>query len=278
MYGLGLSGIGMLRHPQTTSGLFVPNAVQFDGTNDYMTRDNGNFAMSELVCAFWARLPTTSSGGIVYQHLWGLDFELNVQTGVTIILNRNATQINWQIFIADWDPFGPDGPVANIRWQRAGLLSSSFTASAWHHYYARMRFTNNTFDLRMDGTSVGGITDFNPFALAATGWDRGPGVFAGAMDQDGKGDPSYFPAFNGDVGQFWYGHPNTGFGTAWDYTDFVNADGTPKNLGTGIIHGYTPQMYLINPAATFNQNTGSIGDFALTGSLVNVSGPTVWNT
>lgn len=268
----------LIRQRLGATGPFVPNAVQFDGTNDYMQGNNGNFNMSELVTAFWARLPNSGNGGTIYQRLWGIDFESQVQTGLSINLTRNATQINWTINIFDWDPFGPDGPTATVRWTRTGLLSSSFLAGAWHHYYARMRFTNNTFDLRIDGTAVAGITDFNPSSLAAIGWEIGPGVFGGSMGDDGGGNPAYFPSFNGEIAQFWYGHPNTGFGTAWAYTDFVNADGTPKNLGNGIVQGYTPQLYLVNPAAAFNQNGGSTGNLILTGALTNVSGPTVWNT
>lgn len=226
----------------------VGNAVDFDGTNDYLTRGAGLTGAADAttgILSCWIRL----DGGDA------ADQFLLADSNVDGYVNRNSAN-KFRIGLT-----GVGGSPTFIF-----DTTSTYTASAtWLHILASWNtnfiagnklshlYVNDVSNKTVASDSGGAFTvDYTKADWGIGGQVGGSGKFNGCMTE------FYFAP-----GQF------LDFSNSTNRRKFISAIGKPVDLGVdgSTPTGSAPIIYLNNPAATFGTNKGTGGNFTITGTL-----------
>lgn len=233
-----------------------PNAVGFDGTNDYATRGAGltGAADSKLLSgSFWIKTnadgsqyyvvnAATAAGGGTARNLLhkGVSDLIGIQgnnSAGTIILNISTTANSVE---------AADGWV-NV------LFSVDLSDTAKRHIYI-----NDVSDLATVTTYTDDTIDF-------TQADWGLGA-----------RPDGSNKLNGALAEVWYAPGQyIDLSIESNRRKFISASGGPVGLGNdgSAPTGTAPPIYMKDPAATFGSNSGTGGAFTVTGALEDVAPP-----
>lgn len=220
------------RRPVAAAGGFNYHATQFD-TSSYLTRSGGLSGLSDgktFTLSFWVKMVAADN---VEAHL----FDISAATGNDglRVYRRN------------------DGYLAVFAYSGVGTVildSSSYTntirqADGWTHLLIKVNMASgilyykNGVEQHYSNTLTDANINFDTSVNCYVGWNCN--VFG-----------------NCRLSEVWF---NTG--TTPVYSDFVSA-GKPKDL-TAL---GTPLLYLPNAYGSFQTNSGSGGNFTVTGTLI----------
>lgn len=229
---------------------FFPNAVNFDGSNDYMYRGAGLAGASDAATGIF--------------HCW---FRITSATNA-IITNTNQTLRfgfgggnNLSLYLSD-------GGSNSITFSG----STNYTGGTWHSllwsWNTNFSAGNKISRLYVDDAIPAGTLSDTSSAFntdyTQTEW------YIGATNSSGANK------FSGDVSQIYLA-----FGQFLDFSvvanrrAFITAANKPVNPGVdgSLPTGTSPTVYLSNNAANFQTNNGTGGGFPTVGALVDVTGP-----
>jgi hypothetical protein len=237
------------RRRYVPSSHYFKNAVgaHFDGTNDHLNleRSSATANSTRHVISFWFNV----TGGIGTNRYFG---QATSSRWYTRLDSANTLTIQFR------DTSG----VINWLW----TTNATFTSSGWHHIFAYIDTTSaGDSILYVDGIADVGSPTIQIESVMRTGaknWAIGAMV-------GGSGNS----AFPGDLAEFWMGDPGRVV-TALDLLSFIS-NGKPRNLGLQgeIPFNIQPSFYLQGNNTAFHINSGSAGDFTLTGALTSITPP-----
>ncbi len=232
-------------------------AVNFDGTNDYLTRgavltglpnNNGIGTLS-----FWIRAgrayTAVASGGAVIATGSTFDHGLCVQLA-------NSADGRLQIRGSDKNGNG----VLDLRSNTVAPIS---TIGAVYHVLA-------SFNPEIAGSNKLYINDANQTNLvsrvdAAFGWAEAGANFAIGALANGT------TRVNGDLGEIWFHNTYIDLSVQANRRKFITAAGKPADLGINgeKVMGTRPQLYMAGPPGQWNTgvNRGTGGNFTIHGAV-----------
>lgn len=228
-------------------GSYNPNAVEFDGTNDYLTRGGTltGIADSKLwtVSAWFRRnaLSTAVDQGI-------LDTTAPDQT-----IEFEGTGGTDGLLVIDAD----GGAVVDVD---VGIINDT----NWHHLLYSFDMANAaTRKIYIDDVDVTGSATFVAYVDSVIDFDGSAEYSIGASTGGGGG-------FDGDIADFWYDA-----GTFLDLSveanrrKFISANGMPKYLGAdgSLPTGSPPDIFLSGDTENWHTNRGTGGGFTENGAL-----------
>jgi len=229
-------------------GDFAVNAVDFDGTNDYLTRGAGLTGAADSstgILSVWLRL----DGGN------GANMEVWCDDALFIEFIRDSTDRFKAILY---------NAAGNSRLEFRTV--TQYTANAaWRHFLLSW---NTAFSAsnKLSHLYVNDVSDKSVVSDIAASFNidytRGNWGF-GAV-------PSASQKFNGCMAEFYFAMGQyLDFSVEANRRKFISATGKPVSLGAdgSLPTGSAPTVYLNNPAASFGTNKGTGGNFTITGTL-----------
>lgn len=248
-----LTGVGALVAALPPS--FTVDAVNFDGTNDYMTRGanlTGIADSSTGILSAWVNLNAAPAGGLnVFTNdlfTASLGIDLNNDDKVYIDI-AESTFTDYLGLISTGTVTSTDGWVHILASWNVNFTSGSRVA----HLYI------NDADNLAINTDTGGA--FSASLAASSNW------FVGT-------DPSTTTLSDFDAAELYYAPGQfLDFSVVANRRKFIDATGKPVDLGSdgSTPTGSVPAVYLHiddgEAAANFATNAGSGGDFTVTGAL-----------
>jgi len=225
---------------------YAANAVDLDGTNDFLTRGAGLTGAIDSqtgILSTWVRLDGGDATAM----------NLLTDSASNQIIRRNGAN-NFSFDLTNG---------ANFYTFRS---TTAYTASGtWRHVLASWN-TNFTSGNRLGHLYVNDVSDFtlgsesaSAFLIDYTLADWGIGA---RPDGNGK--------LNGCLSEFYFAPGQfLDFSVQANRRKFISATGKPVDLGAdgSLPTGTAPIIYLNNPAGTFGTNKGTGGNFTVTGTL-----------
>lgn len=224
------------------------NAAEFDGSNDYVSRGSNLSGVSD------------SSQGIL--SMW-IEADTNNNDEYLFSMGSSSSE-QMQFYFSSGNIFIQfDGSGSRYRWLTGGIS----TGTVYHLLFS--------WDMDPGGSKV-----FNSYINDASSGSNTLD-FGGAFSLDYTSNPvavgTYYVSlgnsvyrYDGKIGAFYFAPGQyLDFSTESNRRKFVNADGTPVNLGAdgSTPTGSQPAVFLNNKYDSFESNLGSGGDFTVTGSL-----------
>ena len=234
------------------SGTYEPNAVKFDGTNDYLTRgaDLTGIADSKSgIFSCWIRVdnPQTSSHQYIFENLMSTNSFSLVKSlnGGVLLMADNAAATNILSISSSVTSVTGSAKFYHI------LISWDLAASASHIYISDVA----------DQTVTTRTNDTIDYAQASANWAVGART-DGSNKFDGAISDLYFAP-----GQY------LDFSTESNRRKFIDASGLPVSLGAdgSTPTGTAPAIYLKGDYTGFGTNSGSGGNFTVNGALEKAS-------
>lgn len=240
---------GALSSPVATSTVdvqepFTVNAVNFDGTNDYLTKaaqltgaaDGGNFAIS-----LWFQSGADATPRHFIDGAANL-FRLAVDTGnkLTGDFRLVAGTISFQF----------------------GSTTSLLVAGGWYHILVSYTSATQTLHVYIDDVSE--TLDFSTTNANDMDWTQILRMFH-------LTGPSQL--MNGDIAEFWLDDNYIDFSVEANRRKFIGSDGKPVNLGANgeLPLGAAPLVFFSGATADWHTNKGTGGGFTENGALTDAT-------
>lgn len=229
-----------------TPGPFSANAVNFDGTNDYLTRGAGLTGQADgkkLIISVWVQ--RGADGG--EQHIIS-------NTGATVHLRFNPSQkIDIRI-----------DQISGVAWN-ANTTNTFPTASTdWLHLLLGMDTVTSKRALYVNdvlqSVESESFTADSTVDMTRSDWSIGSSTSGSSK-------------FNGDMAEVYYTDEFLDFAVEENRRLFIDADGKPVDLGSD---GSTPTtniplVFFSGDTSTWHTNDGDGGGFTETGDLTTAS-------
>lgn len=230
---------------------YIPNAVDFDGTNDFLSLTTaliGGPTSGKLSGSLWFRLDGGDGSFLVLAN-----FRNSITHNGPAIARTTGNKI--QIIAQDTTD------ASELFFQ----TTASFTASATWHNILFSYDLNNASGARTPLLYIDGAADLNVTTDTGTG---GTDVWGTTINQLNIASvPGGTSKWNGCIAESWYAP-----GVQIDFTNAVNvakfiSGGKPVNLGSdGTATGFTPLIYLPNAFGTVGANASTGGNFTINGA------------
>ena len=231
------------------AGPYVANAVDFDGTNDYLLRGSdltGTVDSSTGILSAWLRFDggNGTNLGALYNDTQNVRLVKNSSDKLRMVLGTSAGGTKQLIF----------------------ETATAYTAGAtWLHILASWD-TNFSAGNKIGQLYVNDANDYSLVSDTATAFNVDYTAANWSVGARTVGDQT----LNGCMADLYFA-PNQylDFSVEANRRKFISASGKPVNLGSdgSLPTGSAPIVYLNNPAASFGTNKGTGGDFTITGSL-----------
>lgn len=225
---------------------FPVNAVDLDGTNDYLTRGAGLTGAADStqgILSFWLRL---DGGDASTMYLFADDslfVEVARNTSNKIYVNLYGTFILLSLTTTSTYTSGAGWTHVLMSWD------TNFSAgNKLSHIY------KNDVDDK--------VVSSDPNAAANVDYTRSNWVIGATAAGGSK--------LNGCLAEFYFAPGQyLDFSNSANRRKFISAAGKPVDLGVdgSLPTGTAPIIYLNNPAASFGTNKGTGGNFTITGTL-----------
>jgi hypothetical protein len=230
---------------------YTANAVNFDGTNDYLTRGadlTGNADGKEGIVSLWVNFAAAGNGAV--QELF---------------CSRDATNIGIQVVRLADNTFRLLGRATAGTTILTIISNSTYTsASGWVHLLLSWNLAATAGWLYVD--------DANDQAAGATFTD---GTIEYTKTEHAVGATHVGNGkLNGDMAELYVNYAtHLDLSVEANRRKFISAAGKPVSLGANgsIPTGSQPIIYLANPTATWQNNLGSGGNFTENGALTDAS-------
>lgn len=240
--------------PSISPPNYIPLAVTFDGTNDYLKKTSGASCTdsSKFTFSFWARrnAPITQDWIFAIHSVGGpgddkrLDIRFDGATAPLLINAKNSSGT-----------------------ELLEVLTSNIGDTDWHHYMG-------SFDVTDTGKRhlyVDGISDLATINIYTSG----------TIELSGGASPNYIVAnqvdlggsalmFNGDMAQFYFeSDVYIDLSVAANRAKFISPTGRPVNMGPNgtVPTGSRPDFFLDGALAGWATNKGTGGGFTTVGTL-----------
>lgn len=231
---------------------YAPNAVTFDGTNDYMLRGAALTGLTDAKVgsvSFWIKLNGSNNA---QQTIFAID-DTGGTTGQFLIIRsvNNTFRIvgNNSAGTAILDLRTILTYTAGPKWLNV-LASWDLGAGTTNMYINnvsdknQITATNDTIDYTKTNSAIGIALGLNPANI-----------------------------LNADISEIWFTNTYIDFSSAPNRAKFIDSNGYPVSLGAT---GNTPTgtaaiVYLNGSASTFQTNAGTGGNYTVTGSLTNTN-------
>ncbi len=239
-------------------GLYHANAVNFDGTNDFLKRGANltNIADGKvLTFSAWVKRGTDGVNHFLLSSMDAVNGNANIRTQIDI-----TTDDRFQVV-------GRSGPGVGVGTIQLLVQSSADVldaADGWVHCLfscdltdtaKRHMYINDVSDLAV-------ITTYNNATLDLATADWGVG-----------GRPGGNNKMNGDVADLWFDDVYIDFSTEANRRKFIDSRKKPVFLGTDGSGptGTAPSLFLSGATSAWHTNDGSGGGLTLTGTLTTSS-------
>lgn len=236
---------------------YAPNAVNFDGTTTYLTNASnltGIAGGKTGSVSFWFR-PGTSSNA--EEDILSITFPSSVAT-------TNRLVVYYLPLTGDFKVIGRNSSGATILQ----------IATATHAYTSTSTYYNVliSWDLSASSTNIfiNNVSDKTVTLVTNDTIDYA--VSSGAFNV-GHGSASNPFLLNGDISELYFNLNYIDFSVSGNRAKFIDSNGYPVSLGAdgSTPTGAQPILYLSQPAASFQTNEGSGGNFTVTGSITNAT-------
>jgi len=236
--------------PPAPTTEYTANAVNFDGTNDYLRRgsDMTGAADSKLLTfSFWLRLADTASGAkIIYNN-----------TGSAILLYANGSSISFGL------KNSAGTTITNAR------ITNTAVANEWYHVLVSVDMADTaSSSMYLNDEVSGTFFSPNPFIDENIAISKAEHSIGSAANTTQK--------FNGDLADIWIDYDTfIDFSVEANRRKFISASGYPVNLNAdgSLPTGAPPDIFLSGDTATWHTNKGTGGGFTEGGALTD--GPSV---
>lgn len=237
-----LSAIG-----QPNTGAYATNATKFSGTNNYIvTASNLTGITNSKVgsISLWIRIDATTNAAIIQIESFSFSY----------------FQVDWNITVAN------NFTIKATNSSGTTILQISTSAgyspgSIWYNLLASWNLATATTNLYINN-----VSDKTATTVTNDTIDYAPS--SGEFFVGGE-ILNQFNCVNGALSEIWFDPTST-----IDFTNSANrakfiSTGFPVNLGSAgqTPTGSSPILYLKNPASTFYTNSGTGGNFTVTGML-----------
>lgn len=236
------SGVG------SGGGSYTVQAVNFDGSNDYLTRGadlTGNANSKLFSCSFWIK--RSSVGTVYYLAEFGNALVAFIRFSSSNILRFYGTDtVGGVVFVLE-------------------TSSAIGDTTAWHHVCASGNTgVTNSLRVYVDGIDRTSIVSQN--TTPQIDWTNTEHSIGSRYDGSSK-----IPA---DIAEFWWTNTEEiDFSVQANREKFRSATGKPVNLGSdgSTPTGTAPLIYLHTTEPNWHVNAGSGGGFTENGALTTAS-------
>ena len=234
---------------QTISGGYVAEAVDFDGTSDFLNTTSFT--------------STSSKEGIISMWFYWDDIAWTSGTERLISLGTDSSQVRLELRA------GSNGRVvftgknnANANLFQYVTPSATFTGSTWYHLLVSYDLANAQFDVFVNDT------DFAPSPTLVD--DSIEAVTRAGIGVGFTGSGALWNGFMADV---FYDQVYVDLSVLANRRKFIDSAGKPVNLGLdgSTPLGSQPDMFLSGPTANWYTNKGKSGGFTETGEITTAS-------
>lgn len=231
---------------------YFANAVEFDGANDYLRRTNiiHGSASSTGSISFWVRLDADTEGSDYYEVIQG---SVNGVSDELLSVIFGVVEQQFFVTMNNYDIFAVTTPNISLPTGWLNFLAS-WEIDAGQNFKTFHVYINDT--IALDSVS----DDVNESTIAyntLNHWMVGE-YFDGTFKLNGGLADLYFAP-----GQF------LDFSVQANRRKFIDAAGKPVSLGAdgSTPTGSTPAIYLKGDHTNFEVNSGTGGNFTVTGAL-----------
>ncbi|MGE0252004.1 MAG: hypothetical protein AB7G80_04990 [Dongiaceae bacterium] len=259
--------------------VYRANAAIFDGSSDYMARDNDFLGAEEndVLFSCWMYIPSFSLTGVkTLTGLGGwLDGDENERFGLLVNITPESAAANSAFKISvlgDFcnDDFGGPG-LSNHGW----TTLYSYQRDTWYHLLYRVSNAGpHQFYINNQEATV--ASAFNNAEYFSFYSDSPNNMTVGAVTS--PGDKQTYQYFYGYIAEFWL---DTSLLSPFDMSlaakrrTFIDPNNKPAYLGPhgNLPLGVNPKIYLNRLATQFGVNAGTGGNFSISGSLLIAPSP-----
>jgi len=222
------------------------NAVNFDGTNDYLTRGAGLTGATDTktgTFSFWFK--KNGADGVSYQVIDSTGNAFTVLINGSNKIRVQAENVGGTVILQIF------------------TSSSVLAADVWHHFIAAWSLGSGIGQIYLDDVSdiaaSPTLTD-DTIDYTIANWGVGGGL-------------SGTNKFNGDFAEVWFATTYLDISISSNRRKFIDALGRPVNLGSNgsTPTGTAPIIYQTGATATWHTNSGSGGGFTENGELTDAA-------
>lgn len=250
---------------QVVAGGYSPNAVKFDGANDYLaksTKLTGAADASTGILSFWIRFDSGDTAASPY--VFNIKDATDSATVLTVYMNAGKVAFsirnNGATIIVTFNTSALVNGAANT----GGSAKWFHILSSWDMNYSagnklKNLYVNDVSDLK-DVVDSGAAFSV-PYSTVAAHYSVGAATAGGNK-------------FNGSISELYFAPGQyLDFSVESNRRKFIDADGLPVSLGAdgSTPTGVAPIVYLKGDYTAFGVNSGTGGDFTLTGALQEAS-------
>lgn len=235
-----------LYRPFPEDGTTIP-AVNFDGTNDYLTISDATLGQSDgksFTISFWqkAGVDATTENYIT-------------NTGSRFFVQKSGSE---QVRVFFRNASGT--VISDVKTTAQNLVE---VADGWVHIFVAVDMANNTIQIAINGTvepisvSTSPANDTIDFTNGEVGIAVAPPVSGGSV------------LFQGEIAHFYLTEEYIDPSVAGNLAKFIDIFGNPVDLGSdgSTPTGSQPRIFLNNTLSTWQNNLGSGGNFTEGGAL-----------
>lgn len=229
-------------------GTYQANAVNFDGTNDYLTRGSdltGSADGKEITLSFWYKPTALGATRAVLT---------NTDNRVYFAVNSSGAFV--------FSAYNSSNDVI----LSAGTNTDPITAGNWHHIIVSVDLSNSSNrHVYVDDLPI--TTNYGVYIDDDMNFTESDWSF-GAPD-GGGGSGSGGIRIYGDVSDVWFDDTYIDISVEASRRKFISPSGRPVNLGDNgsTPTGSSPLITLKNPTDTWHTNVGTGGGFTENGTL-----------
>jgi hypothetical protein len=223
---------------------YVARAVNFDGTNDYLTRGGGLTGASDGkvgTCSFWAKF-NGGDGSLQYIVAFAGG------SGWTVFRYTDN-----KLYVSGYNPSGSN----IVNYNSSGTYLSS---SGWNHFLASWDLAAGALQMYVNDATASPMITMNTndtIDYTTSDWGIGATVIGASK-------------LNADIADLY-----VNFATRIDFSieanrrKFISVEKKPVNLGQNgeLATGSQPIIFCQGPASNFSTNKGTGGNFTATGAL-----------
>jgi hypothetical protein len=243
----------MFRHTPIIGGAPQVKAVSFDGTNDHLARSSitGIADGPQGTLAFWIRQTGNLTSTNMIMDLGNFVTVFRIRDNDGSVPNRQKLRISCL----------SSGSASRVNY----ISGTQLTVSNWIHVLCSWNTTTGASDYYFNDVGDTPVTDT---------------ITAGDIDYTHADNRIGFATSGSarlaaDMAEFWFNTSYLDLSVEANRRKFIRASGKPEFLGlTGQRPtGSSPLIYLKGPASNWGTNSGTGGNFTVTGTFTDTTPP-----
>lgn len=230
--------------PTRTIDGYTPNAVVFDGTNDWLENESLSESPPTLISgSFWIKRDSASIGtSDVILHNADSNGYFRIRFNTSNLLVFDGRDESGGAFTTLMD------------------TNNTLSADQWYHVLFSLDTTNRS----LDRLYVNGVDDTDSTSSTMTAFGGGDRIYVGAFGV------TNLDKLDAELADFWIDFGNyIDFSLEANRRKFIDGAGNPVDLGSdgSLPTGSQPDIYLSGDTATWHTNDGALAGFTEQGAL-----------